>query len=60
MTSNRCILPWIHQHGDISGSYALCCFTLNKAIDLIFFSLKDLSMLLMMITMKKARLAYAL
>ena len=30
MTSKRCILPWIHQHGDISGNYALCCFTLNK------------------------------
>ena len=26
----KCILPWIHQHGDISGNYALCCFTLNK------------------------------
>jgi len=28
---NRCILPWIHQHGDLSGNYALCCFTLNKS-----------------------------
>jgi organic radical activating enzyme len=25
----RCILPWIHQYGDLSGEYALCCFTLN-------------------------------
>ena len=25
----RCILPWIHQYGDLSGKYALCCFTLN-------------------------------
>ena len=24
-----CILPWIHQYGDLSGKYALCCFTLN-------------------------------
>lgn len=31
MTSNRCILPWIHQHGDLSGNYALCCFTLNTS-----------------------------
>ena len=25
---NKCILPWIHQHGDIEGNYAPCCFTL--------------------------------
>lgn len=24
-----CILPWIHQYGDLSGKYGLCCFTLN-------------------------------
>ena len=30
MTSTRCILPWIHQYGDIEGSYGLCCFTLAK------------------------------
>ena len=24
-----CILPWIHQYGDLSGRYGLCCFTLN-------------------------------
>lgn len=24
-----CILPWIHQYGDLSGKYALCCFTQN-------------------------------
>jgi hypothetical protein len=23
-----CILPWIHQHGDLEGNYAPCCFTL--------------------------------
>jgi organic radical activating enzyme len=27
----RCILPWIHQYGDLSGEYALCCFTLNDS-----------------------------
>jgi organic radical activating enzyme len=26
--STKCILPWIHQHGDIEGNYAPCCFTL--------------------------------
>lgn len=25
----KCILPWIHQYGDLSGQYGLCCFTLN-------------------------------
>ena len=25
-----CILPWIHQYGDLSGEYGLCCFTLNS------------------------------
>ena len=25
----RCILPWVHQYGDLSGKYGLCCFTLN-------------------------------
>ena len=27
--SSICILPWIHQYGDLSGKYGLCCFTLN-------------------------------
>lgn len=26
----KCILPWIHQYGDLSGEYGLCCFTLNN------------------------------
>ena len=30
MTSNRCILPWIHQYGDLSGSYGLCCFSIYQ------------------------------
>ena len=25
-----CILPWIHQHGDLEGNYAPCCFTLGS------------------------------
>lgn len=25
----KCILPWIHQYGDLSGNYGLCCFTAN-------------------------------
>ena len=24
----RCILPWIHQYGDINGEYGLCCFSI--------------------------------
>ncbi len=27
--NTKCILPWIHQYGDLSGQYGLCCFTLN-------------------------------
>lgn len=30
----KCILPWIHQYGDLSGKYGLCCFTLNKGNNL--------------------------
>ena len=30
MTSNRCILPWIHQYGDLAGSYGLCCFSIYQ------------------------------
>lgn len=38
-----CILPWIHQHGDLSGNYALCCFTLNKVDRSDVFFAKDTS-----------------
>lgn len=24
----KCILPWIHQYGDINGDYGLCCFSI--------------------------------
>lgn len=26
----RCILPWIHQYGDLSGHYGLCCFSIYQ------------------------------
>jgi len=38
--NTRCILPWIHQYGDLSGQYGLCCFTLNHPGNLFG---KDLS-----------------
>lgn len=28
MPDIRCILPWVHQHADISGHYSLCCFNI--------------------------------
>jgi hypothetical protein len=34
----KCILPWIHQYGDLSGQYGLCCFTLNH---MVIFLVKD-------------------
>ena len=27
----KCILPWIHQYGSLSGQYGLCCFTFNSS-----------------------------
>lgn len=26
----KCILPWIHQYGDLSGQYGLCCFSIYQ------------------------------
>ena len=26
--STRCILPWLHQYGDIMGGYGLCCYSM--------------------------------
>ena len=28
MSDSRCILPWIHQYGDLSGHYGVCCFSI--------------------------------
>ena len=30
VADTRCILPWIHQHGDLGGNYSPCCFTLSN------------------------------
>lgn len=40
MSKTSCILPWIHQYGDLSGQYGLCCFTMNHDNNLFG---KDLS-----------------
>ena len=40
--NSKCILPWIHQYGDISGSYGLCCFTLNHENNLFGHNLSPL------------------
>src|SRR6056300_131566 len=28
VSDSRCILPWIHQYGDLSGHYGVCCFSI--------------------------------
>ncbi len=28
--NTKCILPWIHQYGDLSGQYGLCCFSIYQ------------------------------
>jgi len=28
--NNKCILPWIHIHGDVEGKYRLCCYLQNQ------------------------------
>jgi len=38
----RCILPWVHQYGDLSGKYGLCCFTLNHSDNLFGENLSPL------------------
>ncbi len=30
MSKTSCILPWIHQYGDLSGKYGVCCFSIYQ------------------------------
>lgn len=34
----KCILPWIHQYGDINGEYGLCCFSIFSGNNYTFGS----------------------
>lgn len=33
---SKCILPWIHQYGELDGKYGLCCFTINSGMEYLF------------------------